>query len=461
MALRNLFRRPAAPTLDPTFGHLIGDLEGPVGRIDAAGTVATTDGSWRVEWGAKSGADWKLAPNEVAVRQDRVDDTPVFETWMRVAGGDVIQRVGVINDGDGRALVIEYENASPDAVVVATVGIGDAPMTTDAGGASIDGVPWIRSTRVGAATVGVDIWPAVQAGPSGVDASGHGGAAVLTPVPHRQRVAVVVAIDGEIPTRDVTPEDVASGWRTVTADALDVEVPDVQLNAAWRRVLCDLVLAAGTDDPVIAGEAAWWLDLAGLHREADRGRAAVLAAADRGELDADGAVVGLRALASRALRTGEPSDLAEVAGPLAAIAGKQLDQATARLVARAATSAPDVAADAAALGERLTIADRAPTSPVATGAARVLGHLFADADVTGELSMLPEVPDTWRGQAIDVRRMVTGLGTLSFSVRWHGERPAVLWERAGGPDDAVLRCPGLDLAWSTSDRDGEALLGAS
>ncbi|MDG1876508.1 MAG: hypothetical protein P8I99_03720 [Acidimicrobiales bacterium] len=461
MAFRNLFRRSAPTPIDESFGLLIGDLEGPVGRIDDKGTIAVTDSSWRVEWGAKSGADWRLAATQAAVRQDRVDDTPVFETWMRVPGGDVVQRVGVVNDGDGRALVIEYENASPDAVVVATAGIAAAAMTTDHDGASIDGVPWIRSARLGAATVGSDIWAAIAANPTGTDADGAGGAAILTPVPHRQRVTVVVAIEGEIPNREVTPEDIASGWRAVTADALEVEVPDVQLSSAWRRVICDLVLAAGTDDPVVAGEAAWWLDLAGLHREADRGRAAVLRAADRGALDAAGAAVGLRALASRDLRAGETSDLAEVAGPMAAIAGPLLDQTTARLVARATeVHAPEVASDASALAERLTIADREPTSPVAAGAARVLGLLFADADITGRLSMLPKVPESWQGQSIDVRRMVTGLGSLSFSVRWHGNRPAVLWERTGGPDGAVLGCPGLDPSWSTSERNGEALLPA-
>ena len=461
MALRNLFRRPAPPALDDGFGHLIGDLEGPVGRIDAAGTVATTHGSWRLEWGVKAGPDWRIASAERAVRQDRVDDTPVFETWMRVPGGDVIQRVGVLNDGDSRALVVEYENASPDAVVVATVGITDAPVATDAAGATVDGVPWIRADRVGAATAGPDIWAAVEADPTGTDATGHGGVAVLTPVAHRQRVTVVVTIDGDAPSREVSPDDVASGWRAVTASALEVDVPDVQLSAAWRRVICDLVLAGGTDDPIVAGEAAWWLDLAGLHREGDRGRTAVLRAADRGSLDPEGAVVALRALASRDLRTDEPSELEELAGPLAAVAGRELDRATAELVARAlAARAPEVAADAANLAGGLAVADRVPSSPVAAGAARVLGHLFDDADIAGTLSMLPEVPEAWHGHSIDVRRMVTGLGVLSFSVRWHGERPAVLWERTDGPDDAVLRCPGLDPSWSTSERSGEALLAA-
>ena len=128
MALRNLFRRAAPIALDPSFGLSLGDLDGPVGRIAPSGTIATSDGSWRIEWGVKAGPDWRIAARERAVRQTRVDDTPVFETRMRVPRGDVVQRVGVVNDGRSRAVVIEYENASPDAVVVATAGFADATM---------------------------------------------------------------------------------------------------------------------------------------------------------------------------------------------------------------------------------------------------------------------------------------------------------------------------------------------
>ena len=120
----------------------------------------------------------------------------------------------------------------------------------------------------------------------------------------------------------------------------------------------------------------------------------------------------------------------------------------------------DPAADARALLDTLTLADRAMSSTVARGAERVLGHLFRDIDLVERIDMLPEVPTTWFGQPIDVRGMVTGLGSLSFSVRWHRERPAVLWQRDGGPDGAVLRCPGLDPDWSSSERSGEALLAA-
>ena len=50
-------------------------------------------------------------------------------------------------------------------------------------------------------------------------------------------------------------------------------------------------------------------------------------------------------------------------------------------------------------------------------------------------------------------------GRVSFAVRWHGDRPALLWEceQVGGR----LRAPGLDPEWSTTDRQGEALLAAA
>jgi hypothetical protein len=47
---------------------------------------------------------------------------------------------------------------------------------------------------------------------------------------------------------------------------------------------------------------------------------------------------------------------------------------------------------------------------------------------------------------------------VSFAVRWHGPRPALLWTAPAG---ATLRAPGLDPEWSTSDPSGEQLLGTT
>ena len=43
-------------------------------------------------------------------------------------------------------------------------------------------------------------------------------------------------------------------------------------------------------------------------------------------------------------------------------------------------------------------------------------------------------------------------------MRWHGERPALLWEVDGGPGDLMVRVPGLDDSFVGEGCVGEALL---
>jgi hypothetical protein len=95
----------------------------------------------------------------------------------------------------------------------------------------------------------------------------------------------------------------------------------------------------------------------------------------------------------------------------------------------------------------------------------------------GGLALASAVPETWFGQGWEVHDAPTAHGRLSYAVRWHGERPALLWELephadaarhgndagggTGGPDGpgAVrLTAPGLDPRWSSTERKGEALL---
>ena len=54
----------------------------------------------------------------------------------------------------------------------------------------------------------------------------------------------------------------------------------------------------------------------------------------------------------------------------------------------------------------------------------------------------------------------TAHGRLSSAVRWHGTRPALLWELEPheGTDPVTITVPGLDPTWSTTDPRGEALL---
>jgi len=71
------------------------------------------------------------------------------------------------------------------------------------------------------------------------------------------------------------------------------------------------------------------------------------------------------------------------------------------------------------------------------------------------------VPETWFGQGWEVHDAPTAHGHVSYAVRWHGDRVALLWEVEphAGHGPIRLTAPGLDPGWSTTDRRGEALLG--
>jgi hypothetical protein len=71
------------------------------------------------------------------------------------------------------------------------------------------------------------------------------------------------------------------------------------------------------------------------------------------------------------------------------------------------------------------------------------------------------LPDGWYGQGWEVHDAPTEFGRLSYAVRWHGDRVAVLWELEPHPGQGPvrLRAPGFDPHWSSTEAKGEALLG--
>jgi hypothetical protein len=83
-----------------------------------------------------------------------------------------------------------------------------------------------------------------------------------------------------------------------------------------------------------------------------------------------------------------------------------------------------------------------------------------EPSATATVALCTLFPDEWLGQGLEVHDAPTHFGTVSYAVRWHGARPALLWEVQPHPGiDAVrLTAPGLDLAWSTTQRAGEVLL---
>lgn len=84
------------------------------------------------------------------------------------------------------------------------------------------------------------------------------------------------------------------------------------------------------------------------------------------------------------------------------------------------------------------------------------------AGAGGPISVLPRPEEVWIGAPIEGHDLPVTGGTVSFAVRWHGDRPALLWDLQlveSGPSPTVS-CPGLDVAWSDDRPKGEALLSA-
>jgi hypothetical protein len=81
-------------------------------------------------------------------------------------------------------------------------------------------------------------------------------------------------------------------------------------------------------------------------------------------------------------------------------------------------------------------------------------------EVAGGLALCSMLPDAWQGQPLEVERAPTHCGVLSFAVRWHGDRPALLWELQprDGQGPVRITVPGLDESFATTELRGEALL---
>jgi hypothetical protein len=126
----------------------------------------------------------------------------------------------------------------------------------------------------------------------------------------------------------------------------------------------------------------------------------------------------------------------------------------------------DVAAgDIAAVWLRMTDRDVAePPIEVPEGVASVAWAetlLVQGSPSGGQCTVLPYgIPQPWWGTSFDVKGLVADpYRTISYAVRWHGARPALLWEVSGDPG-LVISGGAADADWHTTDSSGEVLLSA-
>jgi hypothetical protein len=71
------------------------------------------------------------------------------------------------------------------------------------------------------------------------------------------------------------------------------------------------------------------------------------------------------------------------------------------------------------------------------------------------IELVPGFHTAWLGRNLAVHDLPLRRGLCSFALRWHGARPALLWDLPAG---ATVRASALDPDWSSSEPVGESLL---
>jgi hypothetical protein len=487
----------------------VGNLDAPSrGLVDPAGLVTVAGASWSLDWWVGAEDRWHLPCHEVAVRQSLVGGSPVVETRLRVPSGDAVHRAYAARSASGaEALVVEIENQSkiPFAVALAIrphdqTAVGHLEsIELDGSSLLVDGEVALvlqRSPgRVALSDASGDSAAVVFAG----DAATVGHAAVscrdglaqgalLFPLAHTASLRVVLPLTA---ARNVEPADfpsaaqVASGWASHGGGGTRFEVPDRRLRdavaASTRHLLLGQHLpevAAALDLVGFPGEAARVLESgpvdlartpcpgAALHalgrhweltRDTDFARTAVsLVAALMPRIDKSADPVD-RALGYGARRSVQALLLAAGEGR----AAKDVGAIESRGEVEAEERGRDLAALLSSAGSTWTWAgDGSGHDLVANAELVTLVREQLVREEDDGLVLSPVVPDAWLGQGWELHDAPTRHGQLSYAVRWHGDRPALLWqlEAHAGELAVTLTIPGLDPTWSTSERKGEALL---
>lgn len=358
---------------------------------------------WRdetpLQWHIAADDRWHSPEREPAVRQSTVGGTPVTETRVRIPDGDAVQRIHSVPDHGGLT-VIEIENASPLPIAVAFT--HGRLLSTRRPSAQIEGISL----------------------PEG---------SVVFPVGHHASVTVALAHDGRgqgaLPEGLPTAAGVARGWTAIVERAGRLLLPDVVASERVVRERCELALGGPVDpadDPV-----AFLLGVGQLVRMGEKAEpwtADVAAAAESVARAAAGDAAAFDALGAAALVFRSAGDTRAV---------RDLDA----LVRRAGVVAQQMPASPPDDPARwLWWTEQRLVRPSAEGA-----------------SLLPAgLPAAWMGEHFEVYGLPTGTGgTASFALRWHGARPAVLWEQTA--PTGRLDAPVLAPEWRTDEAKGEAL----
>jgi len=410
--------RPAA--------HVLGIRAGGWNAIvNERGSVRLNDGSQVLDWHIAADDRWHDPSTEPSVRQTRRAGVPVVETRLRIPGGDAIQRVYAVADAGG-LVVIEITNESTLPIAVAFTR------------------PDLISSRT----------PSPR-GAQGIELPTGSG---VFPVAHGSTLRVAL----RAPNKDVANVDVErlpsfeqlqKGWLKSVEQAGYVIVPEGAVAPLVARLRSDALILSGheiedwatgaggdcANDPV-----AYILTLQELLRMGEK------LTGDSAQIRVDHAA-RLAQCVETLLKENKKSSILPWDVERALFAAQFVfsrmgenraadDVSAAQLRMSSAAEPPNVMpADIRAIAwveEKMVAVQR-------DGSVQVFGR---------------GIQRLWLGANLECHRVAAGpLHTVSFGIRWHGEKPALLWE-VSGPAGVKLDAGICDPTWSTVESTGETLL---
>lgn len=407
-----------------------------LGGVNAWGDVFV-DGQERLRWFVAADDRWYRPSRETTVRQREISGVPVIETRIKVPGGDAVQRVYGVADFGG-AIVVEVFNDSSLPFAVAF----------DRG----------------------DIAAMREPSPTGVQGIDLPAGSVVFPVGHHatMRVAILISdiersLERKISAQELESlpsfEQVERGWLAALRIASRVDMPE----ASWENILttqrCKLLLAGdgGATSDGVSSSGDDFVDLI-----LDRAERVKLG--DKPDQWVDEVAAATESVIRRCAKSRDVKWFEERAIVLAGMvlnrAGetrgqKDIAQAWSRVVSDVAgAGAFGSVSDVGAAISRDQLASFSGVRQIAWVESQLVAQRRDDL-----IEICPRGIDAgWLGANFECHRLVASPEHLiSFAVRWHGDKPALLWE-IDGPPGARVAASAVDGTFSSTEMRGETLL---
>ena len=377
----------------------------------------------RLRWFIAADDRWYRPSRETTVRQREVSGVPVIETRIKVPGGDAVQRVyGVANFGG--AIVVEIYNDSSLPFAVAF----------DRG----------------------DISTMREPSPTGVQGIDLPAGSVVFPVGHHatMRAAILVGAGFDVANRRLTAQEIESlpsfeqverGWLGALQISSRVDVP----NLSWSSVLTSQrckVLLSNSAELAESSDISLVVDL--LLDRAERVRLG-----DKPAQWVDEVAVATERILKQCAKTQSVQWFEERA---LLGAGMVLNRAG------ESRGLQDFVSVWSRLAEAGRISDLALASPEITGTVRQIAWIESQLVAQrrdGVIEICPcGIDKSWLGVNFECHKLLASPEHLiSYAVRWHGEKPALLWE-IDGPVGTKVAASAIDRTFSSTEMRGETLL---